>query len=148
MPSPRLVSLGAALMLLTACAGQQAVDTRMTEQGDPDYFKARDSLADEVYVNEAAAKSDWIDSVRRIYVAPANTSRTQIIQPHGVSASDIDAWHMTDVEEGVLQNKFIREMTKALEAQQAFHVVQRRAAPHPSSGTRGPWRARPRCACA
>lgn len=125
-----LVSLILVPLLLMACESQQASKNAIPEKGDPEYFKVRDSLADEVYVNEDAAKLDWVDGIRRIYIAPANTSRTQIIQPHGVSASDIDAWSMDDVEENVLQNKFAREMARALEADQAFHVVGKRSDAH------------------
>ncbi|MEP5763066.1 MAG: DUF3313 family protein [Halieaceae bacterium] len=96
---------------------------RVPEKGDPAYFKVRDSMADQVYVNEDPAKKGWIDTVRRIYIAPVNTSRTQIVQPHGVDKSDLDAWEMTAEEEQVINSKFAREMTRALEADQAFHVV-------------------------
>mgnify|MGYP001583076860 CR=1 FL=1 len=126
MRIPYLSSLLALMLLLSACAGQQTASQKMPEKGDPEYFKVRDSIADEVYVNEDAGKGDFVDNVRRIYIAPANTSRTQIIQPHGVDASDMDAWDMTDIEDGVLQEKFSREMTAALEVDDAFHVTQRK----------------------
>ena len=122
-----LVSLIVVPLFLTACASQQVANPSLPEKGDPAYFKVRDSMADEVYVNEDAAKLGWVDNIRRIYIAPANTSRTQIIQPHGVRASDIDAWSMDDAEEDVLQNKFATAMTRALEADQAFHVVADRS---------------------
>jgi hypothetical protein len=130
MRAQHLVSLLLLPLFLMGCETQQTAKTTLPEKGDPEYFKVRDSMADEVYVNEDAAKTDWIEGVRRIYIAPANTSRTQIIQPHGVRASDIDAWHMDDHEEDVLQNKYAREMTRALEADQAFHVVGRRSEAH------------------
>ena len=38
----------------------------------------------------------------------------------------MDAWEMTDLEEGVLQEKFSRAMTTALEIDEAFHVTQDR----------------------
>lgn len=125
-----LASLILVPFFLVACETQQASTTKMPEKGAAEYFKVRDSMADEVYVNEDVAKKDWIDGVRRIYIAPVNTSRTQIIQPHGVRASDIDAWRMDDHEEDVLQNKFAREMARALEADQAFHVVGDRKKAH------------------
>ena len=112
---------------LTACAGQQQASRSLPEKGDPSFFKVRDSYADEVYINEDITKADWLDGIRRIYLAPANTSTTQIIQPHGVRGSDLDAWAMTDDEEQVLQNKFVRAMTVALEKDQAFYVVADRA---------------------
>ena len=122
-----LASAVALALLLSACAEQQAKKTsKVPERGDPEYFKVRDSMADEVYVNKDAAKLDWIDEVRRIYIAPANTSRTQIIQPHGVRAGDIDAWTMDDEEHAVMQNKFFRSMSESLESGHAFHVVDHR----------------------
>ncbi len=122
----QIVSVIAIAALLSACAGQQQSKVNLPEKGNPEYFKVRDSMADEVYVNQDAAKLDWVDTIRRIYIAPANTSRTQIIQPHNVRASDIDAWTMDDAEDTVLQNKFVKSMTQALELDNAFHVVDQR----------------------
>lgn len=113
-------------VFLAACSGQQTAGTNLPEKGDPEYFKVRDSMADEVYVNQDAAKLDWVDTIRRIYIAPANTSRTQIVQPHGVEADDMDAWSMEGDEEQVLQKKFMKTMTKALELDDAYHVVDSR----------------------
>ena len=121
-----LTSLIALTFFLAACSGQQASTTTMPEKGNPEYFKVRDSMADEVYVNQDLAKGDWLDGVRRVYIAPTNTSRTQIIQPHGVRASDIDAWEMTEEEQSVLKDKFFREMRNGLEVDEAFTVVSDR----------------------
>jgi hypothetical protein len=127
MRSQYLTSLIALSFILAACSNQQASDTKMPEKGNPAYFKVRDSMADEVYVNEDATKGEWVDGLRRIYIAPANTSRTQIIQPRGVKASDIDAWEMTEEEESVLQNKFFQAMRAGLEVENAFTVVTDRS---------------------
>ena len=127
MRAPYLISLLGLTIVLGACAGQQTTNPRMPEKGDPAYFKVRDSIADEVYVNQDTTKGDWLDGVRRIYIAPTNTSRTQIIQPRGVRSSDLDAWVMTDDEQVVLQNKFAKEMTRALEVDNAFYVVNDRS---------------------
>ena len=126
MRAKYLTSLIALTFILAACSGQQASDMTMPEKGNPEYFKVRDSMADEVYVNEDVTKSGWLDGVRRVYIAPTNTSRTQIIQPHGVDASDIDAWKMTEEERSVLENKFSREMRNGLEVDEAFTVVSDR----------------------
>ena len=123
MQAQYLASLIALTFFLTACSGQQKSTTTMPEKGNPEYFKVRDSMADEVYVNEDLAKGDWLDGVRRVYIAPTNTSRTQIIQPHGIKASDTDAWKMTQEEHSVLKDKFFREMQKGLEVDEAFTVV-------------------------
>jgi hypothetical protein len=122
----QMITMVALAVLLAACSGQQTPRTNLPEKGNPEYFKVRDSMADEVYVNQDAAKLDWVDSIRRIYIAPANTSNTQIIQPHGVRASDIDAWSMDGKEDEVLQNKFIKAMTQALELDSAYTVVDSR----------------------
>lgn len=127
MRSQYLTSLIALSFILAACSNQQASETKMPEKGNPAYFKVRDSMADEVYVNEDATKGEWVDGLRRIYIAPANTSRTQIIQPRGVKASDIDAWEMTEEEESVLQNKFFQAMRAGLEMDNAFTVVTDRS---------------------
>ena len=126
MQTRYLTNLIALTFVLSACSGQQVSKPSLPEKGNPEYFKVRDSLADEVYVNEDVTKSDWVDGVRRVYIAPTNTSRTQIIQPHGVRASDIDAWEMTAQEESVLQNKFFQEMRNGLEMDDAFTVVSDR----------------------
>ena len=116
-----------AAILSSACANQGGSEARVPEKGDPSYFKLRDSMADEVYVNEDGGKKGWIDTVRRIYIAPVNASQMQIIQPDGVDASDLDAWEFDDVEQEVLQKKFATAMTRALEIDQAYHVVDKRA---------------------
>ena len=103
--------------LLAGCAAQQGAQQQAAQQGDPSYFKVRDSMADEVYVTDDISRRGWFDDVRRIYIAPTNTSQMQIIQPY-------------DVEQGVLQNTFIREMTRAMEADQAFHIVPTREEAH------------------
>ena len=113
----------ATVVLLGACSGQQSVDARMPEQGDPDYFKIRDSMADEVYVTDDASKREWFNGIRRIYIAPLNTASMQIIQPPG--ASDEEIWEVDDIEQGVVEKTFVREMTRAMEADQAFHIVAR-----------------------
>ena len=112
------------LALLSACATEESVNTSVPEQGNPDYFKVRDSMADEVYVTDNLEKREWFDGIRRIYIAPLNMSGMQIIQPHGATGDD--RWEVDDVEQGVLQNTFVREMTRAMEADQAFHIVASR----------------------
>ncbi len=116
--------------LLTGCAAQQGVQQQAAQQGDPNYFKVRDSMADEVYVTDDISRRGWFDDVRRIYIAPTNTSQMQIIQPYGVRQGSVGAWDIDDVEQGVLQNTFIREMTRAMEADQAFHIVPTREEAH------------------
>jgi hypothetical protein len=127
MRGRQLIGILVMFSFLAACAGQQQTTRNLPEKGDPSFFKVRDSYADEVYINEDITKAGWLDAVRRIYLAPANTSTTQIVQPHGVRGSDLDAWEMTDAEEEVLQSKFVQAMTTALERDHAFYVVADKA---------------------
>jgi hypothetical protein len=118
-----LSSLALAVLLLGACAGQNTSLPKAPEQGNHEFFKQRDAISDEVYINEDAGKSEWLGKLRRIYVAPADTSQMRVVQPYGVRGSDLDAWSVSDVERDVLQEKFLAAMTRSLEAEQAFLVV-------------------------
>ena len=108
-------------VLLSACSTQQSVDTSLPEQGNPEYFKVRDSMADEVYVTEDLTKRAWFNGIRRIHIAPLNLSKMQIIQPHGAEGEE--EWEVDDIERDVVRKTFVREMTRAMEADQAFHIV-------------------------
>ena len=114
-----LVSLIAAA--LVGCASENKIDATAPEQGDPNFFKLRDSMADEVYVTDDQSKRDWFNGIRRIYVEPLDLSTMQIVQPRGVSGDD--AWEVDDLEIEVGRKTFLREMARAMEADQAFHVV-------------------------
>jgi hypothetical protein len=123
----RLFGLLGAAALAVGCA-QQSAAPRAPEQGDPDYFKVRDSMADEVYVTGDASRREWLDTVRRIYIAPPDTAQMQIIQPVGVTSGTDAAWTVTEEEREALRRLFEREMTRAMEADQAFHIVGSRDA--------------------
>ena len=97
--------------LVSACAQQQTADDDVPGRGDPELLKMRDSVSDEVYINPEAS-AEYLDEARRIYVAPLNTSNTQIIQPRGVSEGDMDAWVMTPEEDDIFQNKMLTEFTR------------------------------------
>jgi hypothetical protein len=116
----RVLSLVAATALV-ACTGQQSVDTQLPEQGNPDYFKVRDSLADEVYITDDVGKRQWFNGIRRIYIAPLELADMQIIQPYGAKGGE--RWEVDDLEQSVARKTFVREMTRAMEADQAFHIV-------------------------
>ncbi len=109
---------------LAACSAQNTVNYKAPEQGDPEFFKVRDSMADEVYVTDDTAKRAWFNDIRRLYVAPLDMTQMQIIQPHGVR--DNERWEITDAEKAVVEKTFLNEMTVAMEADQAFHIVTRR----------------------
>ena len=120
----RTAAAVAAVVLLAACSGQQKVDVKLPEQGSADYFKVRDSLADEVYVTDDASKRDWFNGIRRVYIAPLRLDSMQIVQPP--SARGEERWEVDDIEQQVVQSTFVREMTRAMEADQAFHIVATR----------------------
>lgn len=107
--------------LLAGCAAGNKIDASAPEQGDPNYFKMRDSMADEVYVTDDQSKRDWFNGIRRIYVEPLDLSTMQIVQPRGVSGDD--AWDVDDLERDVARQTFLREMARAMEADQAYYVV-------------------------
>jgi hypothetical protein len=113
-----------AMILVAGCASQQSVDVTPPEQGDPNYFKARDSMADEVYVTDNLGKRDWFNGIRRVYIAPLNASSMQIIQPPGAEGEE--RWEVNDIEQAVIEKTFVREMARAMEADQAYHIVAER----------------------
>lgn len=107
--------------LLAGCASGDRIDAKAPEQGDPNYFKMRDSMADEVYVTDDQSKRSWFNDIRRIYVEPLDLSTMQIVQPRGVRGDD--AWEVDELERKVAGETFLREMARAMEADQAYHVV-------------------------
>jgi hypothetical protein len=126
MITQRIIPLALLSLVLSACSNQQQVSPDVPERGDKDYFTVRDSIADEVYVSPNAFERERFDSVRKLYIAPANTSQTQIIQPPGVDSSDLDAWVMTPEEDALLQNTLAVAFTESLEIDNSFDVVDRR----------------------
>ena len=118
----RQTALILAALLAAGCAQQNSLP-KAPEQGDPNYFKVRDSMADEVYVTDDVTRRAWFNDVRRIYFAPTDTSQMQVIQPLGVAADSDDAWKFSDEEVAGLREIYLREMTRAMEADQAFHIV-------------------------
>ncbi len=117
----RLLGALLAATVLAGCAAQGSVNYSAPEQGDPNYFKVRDSMADEVYVTDDSTKRQWFDGIRRIYISPLDLSRMQIIQPPGVDKDE--RWEADDIEKEVVERTFLVEMTRAMEADQAYHIV-------------------------
>ena len=109
--------------LMGGCA-QNTVDTSAAapERGDEGFYVARNSRADELYVN--ADSSQGARAFRRVYIAPVNDANIQIIQPEGAGRDD--GWDITDIEEGVLQNAMAKEFGEALSFESAYNVVNRR----------------------
>ena len=113
----------ASTVFLGACA-QNTGSTKaaVPEKGDSDFMIARNSRADQVYINMDAAKGGH--AFRKIFIAPINDAKIQIIQPEGLKAED--SWKLTDIEDGVLQNAMAKEFTETLSFQSAYNVVNSR----------------------
>lgn len=116
-------ALLASTFLLGGCA-QNTPDTRAAtpEQGDPDFMVARNSQADQVYVNMESAKGGRV--FRKVFIAPVKTANIQIIQPEGVKSDD--SWSVNDIEDGVLQNAVVKEFSEALSFESAYNIVNSR----------------------
>ena len=113
----------ASLFVVSGCAENPvAGKTVAPERDDPGFYQARNSRSDELYLNPDSAKGGA--SFRRIYIAPANLSKLQVIQPEGASGGD--DWDMSDIEDGILQNALRDEFTVALGYESAFNVVETR----------------------
>lgn len=113
----------ASTILLGGCA-QNTPDTSAAtpEKGDSDFMIARNSQADQVYINMESAKGGRV--FRKIFIAPVKDTNIQIIQPEGVKSDD--SWSLTDIEDGVLQNAVAKEFTEALSFESAYNVVNSR----------------------
>ena len=116
-------ALLASTILLGGCA-QNTSDTRAAtpEQGDSDFMIARDSQADQLYVNMESAKGGRV--FRKVFIAPVKVAGMQIIQPEGVKSDD--SWSLTDIEDGVLQNAVAKEFSEALSFESAYNIVHSR----------------------
>jgi hypothetical protein len=116
-------ALLASTFLLGGCA-QNTPDTQAAapEQGDSDFMVARNSRADQVYVNVESAKGGRM--FREVFIAPVKTKNIQIIQPEGVKSDD--SWSVDDIEDGVLQNAVTKEFAEALSFESAYNIVNSR----------------------
>ena len=122
MSMKHLVAMAAALLILGGCAQNNTVDYTAPERGDADYLKGKNTRADEVYINSSATPGGR--DFRNVYIAPADLSRLQIIQPEG-AGHDKD-WQVTDLEDGVLQKAIQDEFAAALTYHSAFNIVASR----------------------
>lgn len=109
-------------LIVAGCSNQP----NYSEKGNPAYLRVKDSIADEVYLNRDAAEGLVLEDIRKIWIAPVNMERTQLIQPRGVKESDLDAWVMTPEEDVLLQNSLLRTVTDEMEFQGAYDVVESR----------------------
>ena len=108
---------------LAGCAENPVVDSSVVpERDDPGFYEARNTRADELYLNPESAEGGA--SFRRVYIAPANLSKLQIIQPEGLTPDE--SWEITDAEESIIQNALREEFTTTLSYESAFNVVETR----------------------
>ncbi len=110
-------------VFLGGCA-QATVDTSAVapERGDSGFMVARNSRADELYVNPESSKGG--SAFREIFIAPVNDTNIQIIQPEGTGSND--NWSISDTEKGVLQKAVVGEFSRALGYESAFNIVPSR----------------------
>ena len=114
-----LSALAASLLLLGGCVQNDTDDYTPPEQGDPAFLKGKNTRSDALYVNadSPAGGRDF----RNVYIAPANLSRIQIIQPEGAAADE--QWQVTDVESDILQKAIQTEFATTLAYHSAFNIV-------------------------
>ena len=117
-----LSALAASLLILGGCVQNDTATYTAPEQGDPEFLKGKNTRADELYIN--ADTDQGGKAFRTVYIAPANLSKIQVIQPEG-AASD-DDWKVTDVEDSILQNAILDEFSAALSYQSAYNIVDSR----------------------
>ena len=122
MSIKHLAALAAALLVLGGCAQSNTVGYTAPERGDAEYLKGKETRADELYLNSNAPAGGR--DFRNAYIAPADLSKLQIIQPEGVDQDE--EWRVTDVEEGVLQKAIQQEFAAALAYHSAFNIVDSR----------------------
>ena len=118
------LALLASLVILGGCAQLDAGTATAPERGDPNFLKGVDTRVDELYINSQgpAGARDF----RNVYIAPADLTNMQVIQPEGVAADD--EWTVTESEDKIIQQAIANEFSKALSYQSAFNIVDSREA--------------------
>lgn len=111
--------LFASLLILSGCAQNDTADYTAPEKGDAEFYKGKETRADELYINTQSPNGGR--DYRDVYIAPANLSSMQVIQPEGVSSDD--GWQVTEAEEAKLQKTIVSEFSSALVAGSAFNLV-------------------------
>jgi hypothetical protein len=117
-----LSALAASLLLLGGCVQNDTPDYTPPERGDPEFLKGKNTRADQLYMNadSPAGGRDF----RKVFIAPANLSKIQIIQPEGTEADE--GWKVDDMESGILQKAIHTEFAAALSYESAFNIVDSR----------------------
>jgi hypothetical protein len=114
-----LSALAASLLLLGGCVQNDTPDYTPPERGDPEFLKGKNTRADQLYMNadSPAGGRDF----RKVFIAPANLSKIQIVQPEGAEADE--EWKVDDIESGILQKAINTEFATALSYESAFNIV-------------------------
>ncbi len=113
------MALLASLVVLGGCAQMEEGGNTAPELGDPNYLRGVDTRSDELYINKdgPAGARDF----RNVYVAQADLTIMQIIQPEGEIADA--GWQVTRKENEILQATIKEEFTRALGYQSAYNIV-------------------------
>ena len=82
-------------------------------------MKGKNTRADALYMNTqiGAGGRDF----RNVFIAPADLSKIQIIQPEGATADE--EWKVSEIEDASLQKAIIKEFTATLSFQSAYNIV-------------------------
>jgi hypothetical protein len=117
-----LSAVAASLLLLGGCVQNDTPDYTPPERGDPAFLKGKNTRADQLYMNadSPAGGRDF----RKVFIAPANLSKIQVIQPEGAAADE--GWKVDDIEFDILQKAINTEFATALSYESAFNIVDSR----------------------
>jgi hypothetical protein len=119
MPIKRLTALFTALLMLGGCAQNDTAQYSAPEEGDSAFLKGVDTREDKLYLT-AEVQPGGRD-FRDVYIAPADLSLVQVIQPEGAPVDE--EWHVNDSEKSILQKTINAEFAIALSYDSAFNIV-------------------------
>ena len=123
MSQKLLLAMAIGLITLAGCSQNPTASKSVApEREDPAFLEAKNARADELYVNPDSAKGG--SAFRKIYIAPANLSKLQIIQPEG--AEPDTEWEIDDVEASVVQKALHNELATTLSFESAYNIVETR----------------------
>ena len=117
-----LPALAATLLSIAGCTQTDSVDYSAPEQGDPSYMKGKNTRSDALYMNTDSEPGGR--DFRNIFVAPADLSNIQVIQPEGATADE--EWKVSEIEDESLQKTILKEFSATLSFQSAYNIVDTR----------------------
>jgi hypothetical protein len=118
-----LFALAVAVVALTGCSQNPIAGKAVApERSDSEFLEARNARADELYVNPNSAEGGR--AFRKIYVAAANLSKVQIIQPEG--ADPDSEWALDENEANIIQKALRDELGTTLSFESAYNIVEKR----------------------